>query len=119
MANSIEEQGPAVALYHRVYENEGFEEAARGLWGILRLAVEQYPGRARLLYLDIDGHQNSAGGFDHDMYELQTHFVLGHLMQFLTEAHVPLAHVRNPGQQSDEVPEELHIHAEQAEGGSG
>ena len=44
----------------------------------------------RRLCLDIDGHRNEAGGYDHDMYELQTGFILVFLSRWLTSAYYPL-----------------------------
>jgi hypothetical protein len=64
------------------------------------------------LYLDIDGHRNRDGGFDSDMFELQQHFILGFLMQFLTEVNMPLAagvRRRDASPQSEDIPEELTI----------
>jgi hypothetical protein len=62
----------------------------------------------RHLYLDVEGHRNKAGGFDHDAYELITHFVHGYLMQWLTETHTPLGTYRNPRQRED-VPDGLDV----------
>src|SRR5262245_22629465 len=67
---SIESEGRAIAIYHRVYPHEGFEESAQILFKLVQRAQLQYPGKRRLLYLDIDGHRNSEGGFDADMLEL-------------------------------------------------
>ena len=98
------DQGPLrpttdmVALYHIVYRDEGFEEAATALFELVREAERTYPGQRRVLYLDIEGHRNEQGGYDHDMLELQREFVLGVLRPFLAEAHLPLAGhvVRSP-----------------------
>jgi len=64
------------------------------------------------LYLDIDGHRNREGGFDADMLELQQHFILGFLMQFLSEVNMPLAagvRRKDESPQSEDIPEELTI----------
>ena len=45
------------------------------------------------------------------MFELQKEFLIGYLLQFLTEVRVPLAHVRNPKPQLEDLPDELHIYA--------
>jgi hypothetical protein len=65
-----------VALYHVVHANEGFEEAARMVHQIVLKAGRTSPGAARALYLDIDSHRTPNGAFDHDMFELQHHFIL-------------------------------------------
>jgi hypothetical protein len=106
-----EAEGGAV-MYHRVYENESFEDAAQALFKILRTAQKSLPGKKRILFLHIDGHRNSAGGFDRDMLELQKEFLMGHLMPFLSEASVPLMQgkrIVNTKPQRNDVPEELRI----------
>lgn len=47
--------------------NENFEKAANDLYDLLIETQKKYPDSSRLLYLDIDGHRNSNGGFDKDM----------------------------------------------------
>jgi hypothetical protein len=57
-----------------------------------------------VLYLDIDGHRNAAGGWDHDMYELQRHFILGFMSEYLSAIHVPLGSANRSGlSQSDQI----------------
>jgi hypothetical protein len=120
--NQVEKSGGGqIAIYHRVYVREGFDEAAQTLFRLVREAQRTSPGVERVLYLDIDGHRNEAGGFDSDMFELQQHFVLGFLLQFLTEVNMPLAAgVRRKADspQSDDIPEALTIQdpSEQQEG---
>lgn len=80
----------SIAIYHRVMRREGFEETARILLHLVRDARDKAPDKPRVLYLDIDGHRNEAGGFDGEMFELQQEFVLGFLMPFLKEVHMPL-----------------------------
>ena len=99
----------AVALYHAVFENEGFDESAKILVRLVSEAEKKWPGKRRLLYLDIDGHKNSAGGWDHDMLELQQEFVIGFLSPYLSEAHVPLISVSNPNPQRGDVPKSIEI----------
>ena len=103
----------SVAIYHRVYEHEGFEESAQHLFKLVKDAQSKCPGKKRLLYLDIDGHRNSEGGFDSDMLELQKEFVLGFLNQFLSEIHIPLINAENSNPQSDDIPGELIIRDKQ------
>jgi hypothetical protein len=100
----------AIGLYHAVYSNEGFNEAATALFDLVREAEQRSPGQRRILYLDIDGHRNDKGGYDLDMHELQTHFVVEFLMPFLAEVHLPIGlHVVNPEPQRDDVPDTLEI----------
>ena len=98
-----------VALYHIVYSHEGFEEAARALFMLVRRGQEAKPGRRRKLFLDIEGHRRSDGGFDADMLELQHDFLLGVLAPFLCEVHCPVVSLSNPGPQDDNIPDELII----------
>jgi hypothetical protein len=91
-----------IGLYHVVYPHEGFNEAATALFEVVRGAEQRSPGQRRVLYLDIDGHRNDEGGYDLDMYELQTHFVVDFLMPFLTESHLPIGlHIANPKPHND------------------
>ena len=72
------------------------------------LRVDQ-PGKKLKLFLDIDGHRNSNGGFDTDMLELQKDFLLEFLGQYLTEIHAPLIKVRSEKPQLNDVPPELIV----------
>ena len=98
-----------VALYHCVDENEGFNEAAQAIFELVMDAQNKFPGKKRHLYLDIEEHRNGAGGFDSEMFELQKDFVLGFLLQFVTEVNTPLYHAKNDNHQNNDVPQELHI----------
>ncbi|MER8047828.1 hypothetical protein [Streptomyces sp. NPDC094032] len=97
-----------VAIYHdmKVYEN--FERCAHRLFEMVRWAQEESPGAPRRLYLDIQGHRNSAGGYDRDAIELMHDFGIGHLLRFLTELSTPLLRVRND-HQCDDLPDFLVI----------
>ena len=99
----------AVAIYHVVYAHEGFAKSAQALFRLVRNAQETAPGRKRLLFLDVEGHRNSEGGFDADMLELQNEFLTGFLSPFLSEVHSPLTNVENTRAQQDDVPPELII----------
>ena len=98
-----------IAIYHVVYEHEGFEDAARKLHEMVRSAAEQYPGKPRRLYLDIEGHHDKAGGFNHDMCELQENFVLGFLGPYLSYVSMPLFAGERREKQREDVPPELVI----------
>jgi hypothetical protein len=98
-----------VALYHVVLPHEGFEDAARALFRLVRRAQDVTPGGRRTLYLDIEGHRQNDRRFDADMRELQQEFLLDVLAPFLTAAHCPLVTFRNPQPQDDDIPEDLII----------
>lgn len=78
-----------IALYHRIMRRENFEKAAEDLFGLLKSTQIRYPGRDRVLCVDIDGHKNSEGGFDRDMFELQKDFGIGFLGKYFAEIHFP------------------------------
>jgi hypothetical protein len=112
----IEGGDGAVALYHVVYGQEGFEEAARQLFTLVREAQAKFPNRRRSLFLDIEGHRNEQGGFDVDMFELQKDFLIGFLGQFLSEIYCPLTGVTNSKAQENEIPDHLDIRAQAKHG---
>ena len=99
-----------VAIYHVVLEDENFVIAAKMLYNLVYMAQQENPNQPRALYLDIDGHRNEQGGFDHDMLELQKDFVLGFLLPFLSEVHMPLLAAVNQKLQQNEMAEELEIY---------
>ena len=105
------ESGKAIALYHVVYAHETFEDAAQAVFEMVQHAQREFPGRPRGLYLDIDGHRNSKGGFDAGMRELQQDYILGFLMPYLTEVAMPLGrYKRKSGTgQRDDLPDVLQI----------
>ena len=72
-----------IALYHRVMRRENFEKAAKDLFELLKTAQVKSPDKDRVLYVDIDGHRNSEGGYDHDMVERKGILALGFWDSFL------------------------------------
>mgnify|MGYP005776518739 CR=1 FL=1 len=98
-----------IAIYHVVYENETFEDAASMLFGLISEAQKINPGKDRILYLDIDGHRNEKGGFDRDMLELQMEYMLGFLLKYLKEVVMPLARVKNKNKQNNDIPDKFFI----------
>jgi hypothetical protein len=104
-----ESDNRAVAIYHVVYEHEGFEKSAQVLLKLVQQAEEMRPGKKRSLYLDIEGHRNHEGGFDADMSELRKEFLLSFLSRYLSEIHAPLVNARNPHPQNNEIPSTLAI----------
>jgi hypothetical protein len=98
-----------VAIYHKVRADEGFEASAETLFGMIREAQAISPGKRRILYLDIEGHRNTVGGFDGDMLELQKEFAMGFLAEFLSELRLPLFRVTRTTPQNNDIPEALMI----------
>ena len=99
----------AIAIVHRVHVDEDFSRSAQILLVLLNKAQLQHPGRKRCLYLEIDGHRDSKGDFDHDMFELQTKFMMDFLLQFLTRVEMPSGSIQNPNPQNDVIPENLSL----------
>lgn len=104
----MKEDNRGIAIYHVVKRKEGFEKSAETLFALVKNAQEKYPNKTRMIYMDIEGHKNKDGGFDHDMFELQKGFVLGFLMQFISEVSMPLGRYKNENQKND-VPDGLNI----------
>lgn len=107
----VNTEAKAMALYHCVYPEENFEQAARDIFDLIAHTIEFFPNAKRSLYLDIEGHRTPTDAFDDDMFELQKDFLLGFLMPFLAELHTPLVHAANPKSQRADLPDELHIYA--------
>jgi hypothetical protein len=98
-----------VAIYHRVYSHETFEDAATTIFELIRDAQDRMPKQPRALYLDIEGHRNPDGRFDHDMYELQTEFLPKFVGAYLTQLSCPLVHARRNDRQHNDVPQTMAI----------
>lgn len=103
----VENKG--IAIYHNIYSYEGFEESANILIDLIKNSQKESPNNKRFLYLDIQGHRNDKEGFDADMFELQSKFILGFLMPYLTEAYLPLISVKNKNYQKNDIPREVAI----------
>jgi hypothetical protein len=86
--------------------------AAQAVFKLVQEAQRVQPGKRRKLFLDVEGHRNIQGGFDADMLELQKEFLMGFLIQFLSEIHGPLISVKNPHAQNNDIPSELEIRDE-------
>jgi hypothetical protein len=98
-----------VAIYHVVFCEEDFATAAGQIFALVRAAQEKQPNKKRYLFLDIEGHRTRKGGFDKDMFELQRHFLLGFMLQYMSEIHMPLIGVRSNKAQVNDLPETLQI----------
>lgn len=98
-----------LAIYHIVFKKENFKTAAQVIAKLVFKAQETAPNQKRYLYIDIEGHRNKRGGFDSDMFELQRHFLLGFMMPYLTELHMPLGGYANSKHQRNNVVSEIKI----------
>ncbi len=98
-----------VAIYHCIYSDEDFETSAKILFNLVLSAQREKPNLKRVLFLDIEGHRNKKGGFDHDMFELQMHFILRFLMDYLKEVRMPLFAVKNKKRQKNDLPQYFSI----------
>lgn len=105
----VQPKRKAISLYHDMRVEDDFEAAAQHVFDIVRAAEQTAPGTPRYLHLDIQGHRNDAGGFDHDALELMRDFVIGFLGEYLTEIHTPLASYRRTRPQRNDVPDALGI----------
>ena len=98
-----------IAIYHEVYEDETFEQAASTLFGLVSNAQKDFPNYERVLYLDIAGHKNENSGFDNDMFELQCEYMVQFLGKYLSEIHMPLGNLINKEKQINDIPEKFYI----------
>ncbi len=96
-----------VAIYHVVYETEGLEESAKSIYELLYSSQEKQPDYKRILYLDIDGHTDEYGRFDEEMIELQQDFIIGTLLPYFYEIHMPILDVKNTELQKNDVPKDM------------
>ena len=102
--------GKLLILEHTVPANEGYETSAKVLFQLVHHAKQNYQGRPRAVRLNIEGHRNEQGGWDIDMFTLQKDFLIGYLLKFVTEVSCPLMKkLRNPYQQSDDIPNFLRF----------
>ena len=105
----MKDPADATAIVHRVLAHEDFDRTAQILLVLLTKAQQQHPGKKRCLYLEIEGHRDSKGDFDHDMFELQTKFMVDFLLQFLTRVEMPSGAIENPNPQNNVIPESLNL----------
>jgi hypothetical protein len=98
-----------ILIYHVIFEEENFEDSASAIHRLMKSCQDESPNVRRVLYLDIDGHRNENGGFDHDMYELQKNFLLGFLAPYFTKIYMPLGIVTNKEVQWNNIPNQIEI----------
>lgn len=102
-----------VALYHVVEAGDTFEDAAGAVFGLLVEAQTRYPGWPRVFYLDVNGHDGDAAGFDADFYEFQQEFLFSVVAPFVTAFDTPLTGgLVNPEPQRNDVPDRLRLAAD-------
>ncbi|SNY80370.1 hypothetical protein SAMN04244553_1932 [Nocardia amikacinitolerans] len=99
----------AAVIYHDMAVYENFERCVRRIFEVIHNVQRAHPGKPRHLFLDVQGHRNDAGGYDHDAYELMRNFIPQLLFPFLTEAKTPLYHARNSKRQQNDIPTDLQI----------
>lgn len=105
-----------VSLRYDVGPGETFEQAAQGLFGLLKEAEALYPGWPRLLYLLIDGHLDALGRFEPEMVELQQEFLFSVVGPFVTAVDTPLVQALNPDPQRNDLPDRLVLAAPGGDG---
>ncbi|MFD4957897.1 hypothetical protein [Microbacterium sp. NPDC058389] len=98
-----------IAIHHVMKADEDFDDTADMLFQLVRTAEANHPGKPRYLYLDVDGHRNSSGGFDHDALEIIKEYILGFLAPYLTEVHNPFGHFRPSRAQRNDLPERITV----------
>jgi hypothetical protein len=98
-----------VAIHHVVLPHEGFEDAARVLFHLIRRAQEMNHASGGMLSLDIEGHRQADGTFDADMYGLQRDFLLGRLGAVSHGSHYPLVTVGTSRTPDDDIPEDVTL----------
>jgi hypothetical protein len=108
--SAVQPRGSIVAIYHRVYAHETFEQTVPKLVKLVQSAQHQQPDKPRHLYLDIDGHKLPDGAWDRDMWELQYHFIMeGGFHRFFSEINVPVGSFRCKEPQINEIPDEINV----------
>ena len=110
--NKIREGNKGVAVYHCVEKYEGFNQAAQDIYDLVKEAKSICPDKKITLYLDVKGHKNPSGGFDDDMFELLTYFVMEMIMPYISELYQPLGEFSNPNPKN-EMMRELKIMKEE------
>lgn len=99
-----------VKVYHTIMENDNFEIAAKDLLKLVINTQKQNSNKLRVLYVNIKGHRNKAGGFDQDMYKLQMEYGREFLIQFFKEIHFPLYSMKNVSYQNNDIPKKLKLY---------
>jgi hypothetical protein len=93
-----------IALYHVILPHDTFEDAAKIIFSMIYKSQRDYPMQDRFLFIDIEGHRNEKGGFDHDMYELQSYYNLNIVLPFVNRLYSPLVSAQNKYPQNNDIP---------------
>ena len=88
-------------LMVRITERENFMQAARKIYSLLYDEGQRNPNAKRTLVIEIQGHRVKAGGYDRDMFELQSEFAFEVLMPVVHILHMPLISIENTKQQKN------------------
>ena len=76
---------------------------------------KRYPEVGRELIIEIEGHRNSEGGYDRDMFELQLKFLPKCILPFVHVLHMPLISIQNQKEQKNLECQKLMIFASKEE----
>lgn len=90
-----------IVLRCNVSAKENFNQAAMKIYKLIYNTQKEYPQVNRTLIVEIEGHRNTLGEYDHDMFELQDEFLMNFMLEFLHILHMPLISVKNPKIQKD------------------
>ena len=97
-----------IFLYHVILEEDDFETSVEQILALIRNAQKFAPNQKRRLFIDIFGHRRKDDKFDHDMMELQLHFLPRIIAKYVTEVSFPLASKSN-NKQWNHIPEQIKI----------
>lgn len=98
-----------IVLKCKISKNENFEQAATKIYNLIYNTQKRFPELNRTLIIEIEGHRNSQGGYDKDMFELQYEFLTKAMFQFIHILHIPLISIENKNPQQDLQSERLLI----------
>lgn len=98
-----------IVLRCNISEKENFEQAAKKIYNLIYTIGKKAPKVPRTLIVEIQGHRNSEGGYDHDMFELQYEFLTKCILPFIHILHIPLISIENPNIQEDLKSQEIMI----------
>jgi hypothetical protein len=101
------DSGKGIAIYHEMRRTEPFEKTAGMLWVMVHDAARKFPGKPRILYLDIEGHhrKGAKNEYDEDATELIS-FVRAALGPYLAET--PWGKTED-APQSDDLPDVIMV----------
>ncbi|WPS85653.1 hypothetical protein SMD22_00915 (plasmid) [Brevibacillus halotolerans] len=92
-----------IGIYHTVKSTDGFDTAANAIYQLVVEAQTKEPNKDRYLYIKIEGHRNKNGGFDREMYNLLTHFMLGFMGSYVKNIKCPMYRLINPKTQNNQL----------------